>query len=380
MTEPETPAPAKGDLLSLAGLFARLGALSFGGPPAHIAMMQSEVVERRGWFTRDAFLDLISAAYLIPGPNSTELAMHVGLSQGGWLGLLVAGTCFILPAALITGLLAWVYVQAGHLPTGLAVLTTIKPVMVGVVAYAVWKLARSTIDKPMAVMLAVAALAANLLGLDEIAILGVAAALCVAMIGKKGPGMAAPAIAAVGLATTPVGFSYGALFLIFAKVCATLFGSGYVLLAFLQSDLVNRLHWITQAQLLDAVAAGQITPGPIFTTATFVGYLIAGPMGAVVATVGIFTPSFFLVRLTGPIIPKLRRSPVTAAVLTGVNAASLGLMGAVAVRLGLGTIVDGFSAVLALATLVALPLTGWNPTWFVLIGGGIGAAKMWLGY
>jgi chromate transporter len=387
-TTDETPEPAKGDLLTLAGLFARLGATSFGGPPAHIALMQMEVVERRRWLTREAFLDLVSAAYLIPGPNSTELAMHVGLGQRGWLGLLVAGGCFIVPAALITCVLAWIYVQAGHLPTGLAVLNTIKPIMVAVVAFAVWKLAWTTVDKPFAVLLAIGALAANLAGLDEIAILGIAAAICVAGVRRRGPGIAAPAIAAVapviaaagGSAATPVGFSLWALFTIFVKVGATLFGSGYVLLAFLQTDLVDRLHWITQAQLLDAIAAGQITPGPIFTTATFVGYLVGGPAGAVAATLGIFLPSFFLVRLTGPIIPKLRQSPVTAAILTGVNAASLGLMGAVAVRLGLGTIVDGFSTLLAVATLVALPLTGWNPTWFVLIGAGIGTLRLWTGF
>jgi chromate transporter len=329
--------------------------------------------------SREAFLDMLSAAYLIPGPNSTELAMHVGLVQRGWPGLLVAGGCFIVPAALITGALAWVYVRAGHLPAGLAVLDTIKPVMVAVVAHAVWRLSKGAILKPTSALQAVAALAANLAGLDELAILAIAGLVCVAVSRTPSKGPSLPLAAVAGLAATPAGFSLWALFTIFLKVGATLFGSGYVLLAYLQTDLVDRLHWITQAQLLDAIAAGQITPGPIFTTATFVGYLVAGAPGATVATLGIFLPGFVLVALSGPLIPRLRRSPVTAAILTGVNAASLGLMAAVAIRLGVGTITGGFAAVLALATLVALPLTGWNPTWFVLIGGLLGFARLWTG-
>jgi chromate transporter len=380
MAKPDQPPSARVDWLTLAGLFARLGTTSFGGPPAHIAMMQHEVVERRGWLSQEAFLDLISAAYLIPGPNSTELAMHVGLVQRGWLGLLVAGGCFIVPAALITGVLAWIYVQAGHLPAGLAVLATIKPIMVGVVVYAVWRLAKGTVQHKGPALLAAGALLANLAGLGEIPILAIATMIGIACSRPRPSGRLLPLIAATGMVAPPLSFSLWALFLIFLKVGATLFGSGYVLLAFLQTDLVDRLHWITQAQLLDAIAAGQITPGPIFTTATFVGYLVGGVGGAIVATVGIFLPGFLLVSLSGPLIPKLRQSPVTSAVLSGVNAASLGLMGAVAIRLAQGTITDVLSASLALATLVALPLTGWNPTWFVLIGGLLGAGRLWAGY
>ncbi len=379
MTTPDPAATAPTPWRTLVGLFTKLGATSFGGPPAHMALMHDEVVERRGWMTKEAFLDLISACYLIPGPNSTELAMHVGLDRRGVLGMLVTGTCFIVPAALITGVLAWVYVKAGQLPTGLAVMGSIKPVMVAVVAHAVWKLGQGTIDKPIAVALAVGALAANLAGLGEIPILAIAGAICVAGTRARPPGLAASAVAVAGLAAAPSAYSHWALFATFAKIGATLFGSGYVLLAFLQTEFVDRLHWITQAQLIDAIAVGQITPGPIFTTATFVGYLVAGPSGAIVATIGIFLPSFLFVRLSAPVIVKLRQSALAAAVLTGVNAASLGLMGAVAIRMGLGTITDGVSAGLALATLAALPLTGWNPTWFVFFGGLIGALRLWTG-
>jgi chromate transporter len=251
--------------------------------------------------------------------------------------------------------------------------------MVAVVAHAVWKLGQGTVDKPVAVALVVGALALNLAGMGEIPILAVAGAICVAGSQARPSGLAAGA-AAVGLAAAPAAYSHWGLLAIFAKIGATLFGSGYVLLAFLQTEFVDRLHWITQAQLIDAIAVGQITPGPIFTTATFVGYLVGGPSGAVFATVGIFLPSFLFVRLSAPVIARLRQSSLAAAVLTGVNAASLGLMGAVAIRMGLGTITDGVTAGLALATLVALPLTGWNPTWFVLIGGLIGAARLWTGW
>jgi chromate transporter len=371
-------------LLELAGLFLRLGATAFGGPAAHVALMEDEVVRRRGWLGREEFLDLLGAANLIPGPNSTELAIHIGRRRAGWAGLLVAGLCFILPAALATTALAWGYLRFGSLPRVGGVLAGFKAVIIAVVVQALVALARSAIRSRAMAALAVVAAAAGFLGVHELVILLVAGVLPAALrAGRsgKGPGPAAGATALLPLPWLVAGTSgaapagLGALFLTFAKIGSVLFGSGYVLLAFLRADLVERLHWLTEQQLLDAVAAGQITPGPLFSTATFAGYLIAGVAGAAVATAGIFGPAFLFVAISGPLIPRLRRSPVASAFLDGVNAASLALMAVVTWQLGRAAVVGPATAAIALASAILLVRYRINTLWLVL-GGGV--AGLWL--
>ena len=307
-----------GDLRALVSLFLRLGATGFGGPAAHTALMEAEVVRRRGWLTPTGFLDLVSAAQLIPGPNSTELAMHIGYRRARWAGLVVAGAAFILPAALVTLVVAWAYARYGALPRGRALLTGVAPVVLALVAQAVWSLGRTALRSALTVALAAAAALAVALGTHELVVLAAAAAIAVLdrrMIAGGDP-----------LAATLDPGALGTLFGVFAKAGALLFGSGYVLLAFLRADLVHRLGWFTEAQLVDAIAVGQATPGPVFTTATFVGYQLAGLRGAAVATAGIFLPAFLFVALTAPILPRLRAHRDLGAALDGLNAASLGLM------------------------------------------------------
>jgi len=350
---------AAGPLIELAALFLRLGATAFGGPAAHVALMEDEVVRRRQWLSRDEFLDLLGATNLIPGPNSTELAIHIGRKRAGWLGLVVAGVCFILPAALATTALAWGYVRYGDLPRVGGVLAGVKAVIIAVVVQALWSLGHTAIRSRAMAALAVAAAVAGFAGVHELLILLIAGLLAAGVRGARG----APAAAVVPL---PL------LFLTFTKIGSVLFGSGYVLLAFLRADLVERLRWLTERQLLDAVAAGQITPGPLFSTATFAGYLIAGGAGAAVATAGIFLPAFFFVAVSGPLIPRLRRSPVAGAFLDGVNAASLALMAVVTWQLGRAAIVDLPTAGLAVLSAVLLVRYKVNSLWLVLGGAAAG--------
>jgi chromate transporter len=367
----------------LARLFGRLGFTAFGGPAAHIAMMEDEVVRRRGWMTRERLLDLIGAANLIPGPTSTELAIHIGHDRAGWPGLIVAGACFILPAVAIVLAIAWAYVRFGALPAVGGVLYGVKPVIIAVVVQALWGLGRSAVKSVWLGAVGLAALVASLAGADELAVLvagGLVVALGRAAVRRTTPPAAswAPlslAGAATGTATgaaTAVGL--GPLFWVFLKIGAVLFGSGYVLLAFLRSDLVERLHWLTESQLLDAVAVGQVTPGPVFTTATFVGYVIGGGGGAAVATLGIFLPAFVFVAISGPLVSRIRKSPSAGAVLDGVNVASLALMAAVALALGRAAIVDVPTAAIAGAGAVALIRYRLNSAWLVLGGAVVGAA------
>jgi chromate transporter len=337
----------------LARLFLRLGTTAFGGPAAHIAMMEEEVVRRRKWLTHEELLDLIAACNLIPGPNSTELAIHIGHRKAGWKGLLVAGACFILPAALIVGAIAWAYVRWGALPEVGAVMYGVKPVIIAVVAQALWGLGRTAMKSWVLGLIGVTAIAATLAGVDEIVVL-LGAGLLAA--GREAGAKAAAVVPLVKL------------FGVFAKIGAVLFGSGYVLLAFLRSDLVERLHWLTESQLLDAVAVGQITPGPVFTTATFVGYVLGGGAGAVVATVGIFLPAFVFVAVSGPLVPRLRRSRFASAFLDGVVVASLALMAIVAVQLGHAALVDPWTIGIAAAAAVALIRFRVSSVWLVLAG------------
>jgi chromate transporter len=363
-------------LVELAGLFAKLGTIAFGGPAAHVAMMDDEVVRRRGWLTREQFLDYVGATNLIPGPNSTELAIHIGHARAGWPGLIVAGACFILPAMFIVGAIAAIYVRYGELPQVAGVLYGVKPVVIAIVAQALWSLGRTAIKTPLLAAVALAAVIAVALGVPELAVLGAAAvamiALRVARVRSLVPllGISTfPAhLSGIGLTSATATFSLPTLFLTFAKIGAVLFGSGYVLLAFLRSEFVERLGWLTEQQLLDAIAVGQITPGPLFTTATFVGYLLGGPAGGLVATVGIFLPAFLFVAFSGPIVPKIRRSPAAGAALDGVNVASLALMAVVSFQLGQAALVDRVSVLLALASAIALLRYRINSAWLIVAG------------
>ncbi|WP_437530344.1 chromate efflux transporter [Sorangium sp. So ce726] len=384
-------------LWELARLFFRLGATAFGGPAAHVAMMEDEVVRRRGWMTREDFLDLYGATNLIPGPSSTELAIHIGHRRAGWAGLLVAGGCFIVPAALITLGFAWGYVRFGAVPEMSALLYGVKPVIIAVVAQALWGLGRAGLRSPRSLGLAALCAGASLFGIHELAVLAGAGVLAVSHRLAAGrpagpsPGAAAVAVpvplaggAAVagGAAATAaaVGAPFGLLplFLFFAKVGSVLFGSGYVLLAFLRADLVERYRWMTEAQLLDAVAVGQVTPGPVFTAATFIGYLLGRVPGALVATAGIFLPAFFFVALSGPLIPRVRRSAVASAFLDGVNAASLALMAVVSFRLARAAVVDWLTGALAIAAALLLIRYRVSSLWLILAGAVIGVASVHL--
>jgi chromate transporter len=364
-------------LLELAALFLRLGATAFGGPAAHIAMMRDEVVRRRGWLSDERFLDLLGATNLIPGPNSTEMAIHIGWARRRWAGLLVAGVSFIVPAMLITGVLGWAYVRFGRRPQVGWLLWGVKPVVVAVVLQALWNLTPAAARSwPLRAVGALAVVAACL-GVNELVTLFGSAALVAALRARRPPGGAplgqivpvwSPTATSVALGAV----SLSGLFGVFLKIGSVLFGSGYVLVAFLRADLVQRLRWLTEGQLIDAVAAGQVTPGPVFTTATFIGYLLAGPRGALVATAGIFLPAFVFVAASGPLVPKLRASPVAGAFLDGLNVASLALMAVVTAQLARTAIVDVPSAVLGVTGAVLLMRFKLNATWLMLGGAAIG--------
>lgn len=369
----------RGRLGELAALFLRLGVTAFGGPAAHIAMMQDEVVERRKWLTSEEFLDLLGATNLIPGPNSTEMAIHIGHRRAGWVGLIVAGVCFIFPAALITLALAWVYVRFGSVPEARGILYGVKPVIIAVVLQAIWGLGKSALKTKPLMALGAVTLAASFFGVNELVLLLGAGALTVLgrFWSRRGvpPGASVLQVAPVALGTMSSGvvaFSPLKLFLVFLKIGAILFGSGYVLLAFLRADLVDRLHWMTEKQLIDAVAVGQLTPGPVFSTATFIGYVVGGGTGAVLATLGIFLPSFFFVAVSGALIPRLQRSAGARAFLDGVNVASLALMTAVTWDLGRAALVDVATVVLALASAILLLRFKINSAWLVVGGGCLG--------
>jgi chromate transporter len=376
------PDDATTPLRDLARLFLRLGTTAFGGPAAHIALMEHEVVRRRGWLTREQFLDYLGATTLIPGPNSTELAIHIGHARAGWPGLLVAGLSFIVPATVIVGAAAWAYVRYGTLPGAEALLYGVKPVVIAIVGQALWGLGRTAVRSVPLALVGLLAVAAAFAGVHELVVLGgaglaMAALRCAtgaravgALLLSVAAGSPGAAAALAAPATAPVGL--WTLFLVLAKAGAVLFGSGYVLLAFLRADLVERLGWLTEQQLLDAIAVGQVTPGPVFTTATFIGWVLAGPQGAAVATIGIFLPAFVFVALSGPIVPRIRQSAVAGAVLDGVNVASLALMVVVSWQLGRAALVDPLTLGLAIASLIALLRFRVNSAWLILAGGALG--------
>lgn len=374
------PAERRQRLGELAAVFLRLGSTAFGGPAAHIAMMDHELVGRRRWLDRQRFLDMMGAANLIPGPNSTEVAIHIGLERAGWRGLVVAGAAFILPAMLLVWGIAALYVRFQMIPQVGWLLYGVKPVIIAVVAQALWGLGKSALKDAPTIVVGVGVLVLARLGIHELVLLLLAGALVMLLRQPRLPGAAAGVgwVAAPGLLALGAGapafpaISLSAVFWFFLKVGSVLYGSGYVLLAFLQRDLVERWHWLGSRQLLDAVAVGQFTPGPVFTTATFIGYLVAGNKGAVLATVGIFLPAFVLVAVVNPWVPRLRRSPWAAGFLDGVNAASLGLMAAVTWELGRAALVDWLAVGLALLSLALLLRFRWNSAWLVAGGGLVG--------
>ncbi len=365
-------------LLEVTLLALKLGFTAFGGPAAHIAMLRNEVVTHRKWMTDDEFLDMLGATNLIPGPNSTEMFIHIGRLRAGTVGLIAAGTAFILPAMVIVLALAWAYVRYGTTPQATWLLYGIKPVIIAIVFQALWGLGQKALKDRWMWAIGLATLALYLLGLHELAILafgGLTALLIrnwkhlsLSRLFSSSPFLLIPLSSSLLL--TP--YAPLLLFLNFFKIGAVLYGSGYVLLAFLRADFVERLGWLTNAQLIDAVAVGQFTPGPVFTTATFIGYILGGVNGALLATLGIFLPAFIFVALSAPLIPKLRASPWFGGLLDGVNVASLVLMAVVTWQLGVAALVDPLTIILALTAGFVLFRFRINSAWLVLAGAGVG--------
>ena len=374
----------------LAFLFLKLGAISFGGPAAHIALIEAEIVHKRKWVTRQQFLDMLGAANLIPGPTSTEMAITTGFVRAGWAGLCVAGTSFIVPAALITGFFAWAYVRFEAFPQAAVVLAGIKPAVVAIIAIAIWRLGRTAIKDVGLAGLGVLSLTAFLFGVNPIIILfgggmlgmlarrsflsGNANSLLLPSLRPRGlPSfcrwITVATVASVATGTFAIRPSITQIALFFLKVGAVLYGGGYVLLAFLEHGLVQQHSWLTQQQLLDAVAIGQFTPGPVLSTATFIGYILGGAPGAAVATVGIFLPSFFYVAVLAPVLFRLRKSTWVAAFLDSVNVCAVALMAGVTFRLAVDALRAWPSWIIALAAIAVLLRWKISPAWVVLGGG-----------
>jgi chromate transporter len=365
-------------LREVAGFFLRLGFTAFGGPAAHLAMMEQEAVHRRGWLDRDAFLDLLGATSLIPGPGSTQMAMSLGYRRAGWAGLALGGICFVAPAALLTLGLAWAYVRYGRLPQAQGFLYGVKPVVLAIVVQALWNLGRTAWRRRPLAALGGLALVLACLGLAPLAVL-LGAGLAAYGLDwlRRRPGWTGslalwlpllPQLPRMPGAAGGTSAGLPRLFLAFLKLGAVVFGSGYVLLAFLQADLVDRAHWLTRAQLLDAVAVGQVTPGPVFTTATFIGYLLGGFPGALAATVGIFLPSFLFVGVLAVLLPRLRRGAL-GPFLDGINAGAVALLLPVTWTLGRAALGDARAVLLGLASAVLLLRFRVNAAWLVLAGG-----------
>jgi chromate transporter len=398
---PSRTTAGSGRLRELAALFLKLGTISFGGPAAHIALMESEVVRKREWLTRQQFLDLLGAANLIPGPTSTEMAISVGFVRGGWAGLCVSGASFILPAAIITGAFAWAYVRFGTMTQAASALAGIKAAVIAVIAIAIWRLGKTAVKNAGLAALGTLSLAAFFLGANPIATLfggGLIGMLAIRVVDIRAAGalLISPLLArrtftasfsadkwtswlrplsAVALVSAASGGARPSVYkigLFFLKVGAVLYGGGYVLLAFLEQGLVRQHAWLTHQQLLDAVAIGQFTPGPVLSTATFIGYLLGGIPGAAVATVAIFLPSFFYVALLAPVLFRLRQSAWMAAFLDSVNVCAVALMVGVAFRLGVDALRDWPSWVIAATALAVLLRWKISPAWIVLGGGATG--------
>jgi chromate transporter len=383
MPETQLPAPELASsrpgvsLLDLAFVFLKLGTIAFGGPAAHISMMEDEFVRKRQWISRADFLDRLAAANLIPGPSSTELAIFVGQEKRGWKGLIVAGSCFILPAAVIVSAIAAAYVRFGSLPQMSGILYGIKAAVIAIILQALWNLGRTAAKTRLLAVIGVAAAVLNVLGVSPLLVLLFAAlSSAVTAIRKAKPQSQSPLAFLGSTLLTEAGLaapiSMVGLFFSFLKIGAIVFGSGYVLLAFLRTEFIERLHWLTERQLIDAVAVGQFTPGPLFTTATFIGYMLAGWRGAAVATIGIFLPGFLLVAASGPLIRNIRRAPLAASMLDGVVAGSLALMAVVSWQLARVAIVDWITGVILVVSLALLLRFRINSAWLIAAGALLG--------
>ena len=368
-------------IAEVAAFFLRLGVTAFGGPAAHIAIMHDEVVKRRKWLDEQRFLDLLGAANVIPGPTSTEMAIFLGYERAGWIGLLLGGMLFILPAMLIVLVLAWLYVRFGTMAQVGWLFYGIKPVIIAIILQALWVLGRKAINSIPTIIIGILVLVLYLLGVNVLILLVAGGLVLLLWEGLIGGWKIPPVAAWIPMtfwnfpaAATATAYSLPLLFLTFLKIGAILYGSGYVLLAFLHADFVVRLGWLTDQQLVDAIAIGQVTPGPVFTTATFIGYLLGGLPGAILSTLGIFLPSFVFVPLVYPVLNRLRQSRWTSAFLDGVIVASLGLMAGVTGQLGMAALVDPFTIVLAVLTAVVLFRFKINTTWIILAGALAGVA------
>jgi len=388
LTESPVNRPQGKDQVSLSELafvFLKLGTIAFGGPAAHIAMMEDEFVRKRGWITEEDFLDRVAAASLIPGPSSTEVGIFIGRSLRGWSGLVVAGCCFIIPAAILVSLIAAAYVRFGALPQAEGILRAIKPAVIALILQALWKLGKTAAKTWALGLIGIVSAVLNFVGVGPLLVLALAGvssgiawwwqkskrnpvALCGIALTKMFSPVSLTALAVAAVAPIRL----GRLFLSFLKIGSVVFGSGYVLLAFLRSEFVDHLHWLTEKQLIDAVAVGQFTPGPVFTTATFIGYLVSGLPGALLATLGIFLPGFVFVAISGPVIPKIRRSPAAGAVLDGVVVGSLALIAVVAWQLGKASVTDWLTVSILVVSVIAILQFKVNSAWLILGAGVVG--------
>jgi len=365
-------------LLEVISLFLKLGVTSFGGPAAHIALMHEETVNRKKWINDEEFLDLLGATNLIPGPNSTEMAIHLSYKRAGWKGLIFGGISFILPAVLIVIFLASLYLKYQTLPQMGQLLYGIKPVIIAIIVQALWFLSKKAIKNKLDLLIIIPVILCNFLGINELILLIFGGLLMMFVKNIKQFQSFTSAVIFLPMGIQKIvnqsldKVDLTTLFLIFLKIGSILYGSGYVLLAFLRSDFVTRLGWLTDTQLMDAIAIGQITPGPVFTTATFIGYLLGDTQGAILATIGIFLPSFIFVALTNPIIPKMRNSKIISGLLDGLNAVSIGLMAAVTWQLGRNALIDIFTIILAIVTLFFLVKRKINPSYLIFAGGILG--------
>ncbi len=362
----------KGRLREIAGLFLKLGFLSFGGPAAHIAMMEAEVVKKRKWMDADHFLDLIGATNLIPGPNSTEMAMHCGHERAGLRGLVVAGVAFIFPAVLITSLFAWLYVTYGQLPEAEPFIYGIKPAVVAIIASAVITLGKKALKTKELYVLGTLCVVLSLVGVNEILALFLTGVLALLLYLFRQRGSGVFPVLLMPLTTGGVTADSLRVFLIFLKVGALLYGSGYVLFAFLDAELVAT-GLMSRTELMDAVAVGQFTPGPVLSTATFVGWILQGPEGALLATIGIFLPSFLLVALLNPLIPRMRKWKPVSAFLDGVNVGSVAVILAVCLQMGFEAVTDWRTTLIfLLGLLVVFFFKKVNSAWLVIGGSALG--------
>jgi len=341
--------------------------------------MEDEFVRKRHWITKEDFLDRLAAANLIPGPSSTEVAIFIGHSLRGWPGLIVAGCCFIIPAAVLVTLIAAAYVRFGALPQVEGILRAIKPAVIAIIIQALWSLAKTASKTTTIVLIGLLSAVLNFVGVGPLAVVVFAGASSGAIWwlrnGRRNPvalcwlGLSnalSPATHGAGAISGAAPVTLERLFLAFLKIGSVVFGSGYVLLSFLKAEFIDHLHWLTEKQLIDAVAVGQFTPGPVFTTATFIGYVLGGLPGAILATLGIFAPGFALVAASGPLIPRIRRSPMAGAILDGVVVGSLALMAVVAWQLGKASVADWLTVSILVVSIIAIFLFRLNSAWLIL--------------